>query len=110
MTKIVMNLPTMYADHHVIAVRRLLLSRPGVQNVVASSAFMRVEIEYDPSVISPEEIRRVLENAGYPEGDRESPALPRANGRGDPAWERLGVRVIQSNPADQKMSGEFRQY
>lgn len=105
MTKTVVSLPTMYADHHVTAVRRLLLAHPGVQGVVASSAFLQAEIEYDPGAMSSAEIRRVLAEAGYPEGDGASPALPRANGRGDLAWERLGVRVTRSHPADPKTPG-----
>ena len=105
MTKTVVSLPTMYADHHTIAVRRLLFAQPGILAVIASSAFMRVEIEYDPDVTSPDAIRSVLASAGYPQGDGASPVLPRANGHGDPAWERLGVRVTRSHPADPKTAG-----
>jgi copper chaperone CopZ len=110
MAKVVMKLPTMYADHHVLAVRRILLAQPGVQDVFASSAFFRAEIVYDPSVTSPEQLRQVLAEAGYPEGDAMPLELPRMNGRGDPAWQLLGVRASQTNEADLKMSGEFRKY
>jgi copper chaperone CopZ len=104
MPKTIVKLPTMYADHHVLAVRRALLAQPGVSNVVASSAFLQVEVEYDSQLTSPEAVRQVLAAAGYPEGE-EVAALPRANGHGDPAWERLGVRATRSFRSDQQMSG-----
>jgi len=104
MARMIVNLPAMYADHHVIAVRRILLEHPGVLNVVASSAFLRVEVEYDPSAASPEQVRRVLADAGYPEGETAEIGLLRGNGHGDPAWARLGVRATQTNTADRKPS------
>lgn len=110
MAKVVLNLPTMYADHHVIAVRRILLAEPGVQEVFASSAFFRAEVVYDPALTSPDRLRQVLAQAGYPEGDAVSLDLPKMNGHGDPAWQLLGVRATQTNEADLKMSGEFRKY
>ena len=59
------SIPTMYGDHHVVAVRKLLLDTPGVAGVYASSAFQFVEVEYDPAVVAVGEIRQVLESAGY---------------------------------------------
>ncbi len=58
------NLPAMYADHHVIEVRRLLMEVPGVSDVYASSGFQVVEIEAEETV---EEalLVKILEKAGY---------------------------------------------
>jgi copper chaperone CopZ len=59
------KLPAMYADHHVVEVRRILLEMPGVQDVYASSAFQVADVTFDPSMISEEEIAGKLADAGY---------------------------------------------
>ena len=53
METFVLELPTMYGDHHVVEVRRLLLGLPGVEEVYASSGFQSVEVTYDPAKTSP---------------------------------------------------------
>lgn len=60
-----LKVPTMYGDHHVLEVRRLLLEIPGVGEVYASSSFQTVEIQYDEARVAPAEIEAVLEKAGY---------------------------------------------
>ena len=65
MKEISLDLPTMYGDHHVTEVRRLLLEMPGVEDVYASSGFRIAEIQYDETTIDPEAIRVKLEEAGY---------------------------------------------
>src|SRR4030065_331246 len=60
-----LDLPTLYGDHHVIEVRRILLALPGVQDVYASSAFQVVEVTYDPDQINDLEIAVKLDAAGY---------------------------------------------
>ncbi len=55
----------MYADHHVVEVRRLLFEVPGVETVDASSAFQVVEIEYDPEKTSEDLLNQTLDAAGY---------------------------------------------
>jgi copper chaperone CopZ len=59
------DLPNLFADHHVLEVRRLLLDLPGVLDVYASSAFQFVEVSYDESQISDAQISKVLDEAGY---------------------------------------------
>ena len=39
MNKVTIDLPSMYGDHHVQEVRRLLFDLDGVEEVYASSAF-----------------------------------------------------------------------
>ena len=65
MEKLTLEVPTMYGDHHVLEVRRLLLELPGVSEVYASSAFQVVEITYDPAQIDAEQITAPLKEAGY---------------------------------------------
>jgi copper chaperone CopZ len=65
MANVTLELPAMYADHHVVEVRRLLLELPGVSDVIASSCFGTVEVTYDSAQLDPEVIRTRLDEAGY---------------------------------------------
>ena len=60
-----LDLPTMFGDHHVIEVRRLLLELPGVSDVYASSSFQVVEVQYDETELDSETIEATLSEAGY---------------------------------------------
>lgn len=59
------ELPAMYADHHVMEVRRILSELPGVENIYASSCFGIVELWFDPQQLTPEQIQDRLQEAGY---------------------------------------------
>ncbi|MBS1250351.1 MAG: hypothetical protein MAG431_01945 [Chloroflexi bacterium] len=63
--KTTIELPAMYADHHVTEVRRILLNLDGVKDVYASSGFQAVEIDYNSRTIKKDEIVAELEEAGY---------------------------------------------
>ena len=65
MASVVIDVPAMYADHHVVEVRRILRDVPGVRDVYASSAFHVIEIDFDPEQTSAENLERRLEEAGY---------------------------------------------
>lgn len=65
MAESTLELPAMYADHHVLEVRRILFALPGVQDVYASSAFRVVKVTYDPAKINDLEIQVKLDEAGY---------------------------------------------
>ncbi len=65
MERLTLPVPAMYADHHVLEVRRILLAMPGVADVYASSAFHTVEITYDPALVSPAALSAALAENGY---------------------------------------------
>lgn len=65
MKTISLDLPTLFGDHHVVEVRRLLLELPGVEDVYASSGFQFVEVQFDETKLASERINEVLEEAGY---------------------------------------------
>jgi copper chaperone CopZ len=65
MEKIIIKLPAMYGDHHVMEVRRILLELPGVKEVYASSGFRLAEVTYDPAAITADLINASLGNSGY---------------------------------------------
>jgi copper chaperone CopZ len=59
------DVPAMYADHHVMEVRRILFELPGVKEVMASSAFLAVEVTFDPAKVKEAAIQEALDAAGY---------------------------------------------
>jgi len=59
------DLPSLYGDHHVSEVRRILFELEGVEEVYASSSFQAVDVTYDPNLLDPQTIRVKLEEAGY---------------------------------------------
>ena len=59
------EMPALFADHHVLEVRRILTELPGVIEVYASSAFQVVEVQYDESKINDLQIAMKLDEAGY---------------------------------------------
>jgi len=65
MESLMIELQSMYGDHHVLEVRRILSEIPGMQSIFASSCFHVVEIQYDPAQVDPETIKSKLAEAGY---------------------------------------------
>jgi hypothetical protein len=65
MQKVSFAATALYGDHHVLAVRQILLSLPGVADVYASSCFHVIEVTFDPDQVSSELIASSLEVAGY---------------------------------------------
>jgi len=59
------ELPTMFGDHHVLEVRRILQELPGVDDVYASSSFQILQLQYDETKVTEEQINALLEGAGY---------------------------------------------
>lgn len=109
MKQVTLIVPAMYADHHVTKVRQLLSPLPGVENIVASSAFKEVVVDYDPAKTSEDALVQALTAAGYAPGTEE--VVERTpHFRADPGWDKLGVREVTSNPVDNQLSGEFRKY
>jgi copper chaperone CopZ len=109
MEKIILDLPAMYADHHVLNVRDALTELDGIEEVYASSAWKQVMISYDPAKIKQPAIEEALSNAGYHVGEGETPVLVQFDRiKRDPKWEELDVRVTETYEAEVRMSGEFR--
>jgi copper chaperone CopZ len=65
MKKISIDLPTMYGDHHVVEVRRLLFDLNGVEEVYASSGFQVIEVSFDGDKVDQGQIEDTLKDAGY---------------------------------------------
>lgn len=110
MDKTAFDIPKMYADHHVQSIRDALLQLDGVEEVIASSAFKRVVVGYDPAHLNEDAIADALQAAGYAPG--EAPELPDvpAGKEDSSAWFRVTQRVTRTNMLDLEMSGDFRKY
>lgn len=111
MEKVALEVPTLWADHHVLKVRGVLNKLEGVENVYASSAWKQVLVTYDGAKTDQAALEKALAEAGYPVGEGEVPvlALPADNLK-DPRWREVGMRMTKTDLADLKMSGEFRKY
>jgi len=110
MESVTLDVPKIYADHHVLAVREALLSLEGVKEVTASSAFKMVRVSYDPAMITPAAIEEKLRAAGYGPGeDWEIPSPPEGK-EDDSTWFKMIRRVTETNMLDLRMSGDFRKY
>ena len=105
-----MEFPSLYADHHVLAIREALESIQGVDGVTASSAQKRVTLRYDPKKVKAEAIESKLKEAGYEVGKELTLPTP-PNGKEDAsAWFCVQGRVTTTNRLDLEMSGDFRKY
>jgi copper chaperone CopZ len=111
MENIILDLPSMYGDHHVLKVRDALADLEGIEELYASSAWRQLMISFDPKRIKQADIEQALADAGYPLDEGEPPALVEASDiKRDPKWAELDIRVTETNQADIEMSGEFRRY
>lgn len=57
--------PALYGDHHVSEVQRILKELPGIEEVYASSAFQVIEVAFDETKITADQIAARLEEEGY---------------------------------------------
>ena len=105
MERVSLSAPTMYADHHVLKVREVLLALQGIEDVIASSAWQTVIVSYDPDKIEAPAIEEALSKAGYG-SDQMTPVLAVEGEQSkDPAWAALGVRITQTNGTDRDKYG-----
>jgi len=110
MDRVTFNLPAMWADHHVLAVREALGNVNGVQEVVASALYKDVQVKYDPSAVGPDSLANALAQAGYPVGQElDLPAYPkRIEDSSD--WFQFQDRITITDRRDLEMSGDHRKY
>ena len=109
--KIRFLVPDLWADHHVIKVRKVLGGAPGVASVYASSAFKEIAVEYDGKATNPDQLATLLAAAGYPPATGITPDDGKVvYGEFDAMWRERGSRVATTDERDIAMSGDFRRY
>lgn len=110
MKQITLNIPSMYADHHVLRVRDLLEELEGIGEVYASSAWKQLMISFEPDRIDQEGIEIALAEGGYSVGQGEPPILVERDRIGrDPRWAEISTRTTKTNPSDREMVRQFHQ-
>lgn len=110
MEKLTLSIPSMWADHHVLAVREALSQVDGVQDVLASAMYRDVLITFDADTVSSDALKTTLENNGY--GVGTAPNLPTFPKRIDDTsdWFQFQERVTVTDRRDLEMSGDHRKY
>jgi copper chaperone CopZ len=110
MEKVTFSIPTMWADHHTLAVRQALDQVSGVKEVIASAMYRDVLVQYDPTAVTPNALESALTEAGYAIG--QAPALPTYPERIDDTsdWFQFQERVTETDMRDLEMSGDHRKY
>ncbi len=110
MKDLVVEVPSMYADHHVLRVREALLATPGVTEVVAGAARRRVLIRFDETVTSPEVLRATLRAGGYPPDQSVSLGDFTERHKDGSTWHTVIQRSTVTERRDREMAGDFRRY
>ncbi len=110
MEKVTIDLPSMYADHHVKAVRDVLLGVDGVGDVYASSMLRKVVVSYDPAKVDPSVLEAKLKEAGYEPGKEPEVPPPPPHTADNSPWFKVIKRVTQTDRRDLEMAGDFRKY
>ena len=111
MKKVALEVPTLWADHHVLKARDALTGLEGVEDVYASSAWKQILVTYEDDKVDGAAIEEALGKAGYPVGEGEMAVVVQPTERlRDPQWGELGFRATTTNQVDLEMSGEFRKY
>jgi copper chaperone CopZ len=110
MKQIIVDVPGMYGDHHVLRLREVLLGTKGVSEVTASAARRKVAIRFEEADTSPEAIREVLASAGYsPDQPQAAYEFPDRHKDGS-TWYVVPDRVTTTERKDREMAGDFRRY
>ena len=109
MEELILAVPGMWADHHVLAVRDLLRAgrRPSPSSRRAPST-RTVRVDVRPRPHRPAAHRRAARRGRLrTAGAAEDAATPPTD---KPAWATAGVRVTTTNAVDLAMSGDHRKY
>ena len=107
MKELTLAVPSLWADHHVLAVRDLLREDDAVTLTEASALERTVRVQYDEARTDPQRITDLLTKGGYACGAAAEAEAPPTD---KPAWATAGVRVTTTNAVDLAMSGDYRKY
>jgi len=110
MERVTFATPSLYADHHVLHVRQALAGVAGIHDVIASSMYRDVTVDFDPAQTSPDAIRAAIEAAGYPIGvEPQLDQMIESKDDGSP-WYTVQRRSVSTIRLDREMAGDFRKY
>ncbi len=110
MERVTFSVPSLFADHHVLNVRKTLFALAGVQDVIASSMYRDVTVDFDPAKTSADAVRQAIEAAGYPIGVEPAMDVLIASKDDGSPWYTVQRRSVTTVMLDREMSGDFRKY
>jgi copper chaperone CopZ len=108
--RILIDVPGMYADHHVLRVREALLGVQGVTEVKASAARRKVAVGFDEQTAAADTIRRAILSAGYALDEAPATAQFPQRHKDGSAWYSVLDRRTTTELKDREMAGDFRRY
>jgi len=76
MEKLLLSIPTLYGDHHTLAVRALLEKMDGISNLFVAPSRHMLALEFDPKKVKREAIEKALAEQGYEQGTPEPGYVP----------------------------------
>ncbi len=110
MKRVVVPVPGMYGDHHVLRVRETLQAVQGVTDVTASAARRQVAVQFDETVTSEQAVGEALVAAGYPSDAAVVAYEGPERHKDGSSWYVMSVRSTTTENKDREMAGDFRRY
>ncbi|OGO15447.1 MAG: hypothetical protein A2Y93_07955 [Chloroflexi bacterium RBG_13_68_17] len=68
MEKLQLTIPTLYGDHHTLAVRAVLEKMEGISSLFVSPGRHQIALQFDPKKVKREAIEQALAAQGYEAG------------------------------------------
>ncbi len=81
MEKLLLTIPTLYGDHHTLAVRAILEKLDGISSLIVTPSRHQVSLQYDPKKVQREAIEQALAAEGYEQGVSEPIYAPSTSER-----------------------------
>lgn len=101
--RLILEIPKLYGDHHVVPIQQLLANRPGIEKVWISPAHRCVQIDFSPENVDADQIRAWLVDGGYPPAaapvpvPEVAPVSTPARPPKDLAWDHTALRMTQTH-------------
>ena len=76
MERLLLTIPTLYGDHHTLAVRAILEKLDGISNLIVSPSRHQISLQLDPKVVTRQTIEQALAAQGYEPGVPEPVFAP----------------------------------
>src|SRR4030042_6736794 len=96
MEKLQLTIPTLYGDHHTLAVRAVLEKMEGISSLFVSPGRHQIALQFDPKKVKREAIEQALAAQGYEaggDGPGSAPGLNERSTRHSPPYSGVGAQL-----------------
>lgn len=76
MPSLTLKIPTLYGDHHTLAVREILEKLEGIEDLLVRPSRHQITLKFDPAKVKPAQIEQALAAQGYEQGVPEPVYTP----------------------------------